>query len=82
MTRPRTTMQNFSFTFVLILESFYYTSQEDQQYDLLTILTRKHIGIYLTLTYYIIQYLLIIVIGNVVTQLLNYPFQSTTHFIT
>ena len=82
MTGPRTTTQNFLFTFVLISESFYYTSQEDREYDLPTILTRKHIGIYLTLTCCTIQYLLIIIIGNVVTQLPNYPFQSTTHFIT
>jgi hypothetical protein len=55
MTRPCTITQNFLFTFVLISESFYYTSQEDREYDLPTILTRKHIGIYLTLTCCIIH---------------------------
>ena len=41
---PCMTSQPFSFTFVLILESFYYASEEDQEYDLSTIITRKHIG--------------------------------------
>jgi hypothetical protein len=41
-----TTSQQYSFTFVLISESFYYASQEDHDYDLPTIITRKHIGIF------------------------------------
>ena len=41
---PCTTSQQFSFTFVLILESFYHASEEDQEYDLSTIITQKHIG--------------------------------------
>jgi hypothetical protein len=45
---PCTTSQQFSFTIVLIAESFYYTSQEDHEFELPTIITRKHIGILLS----------------------------------
>ena len=44
---PRTTSQHYAFTIVLISESFYYTSQEDQDFGLPTVITRKHIGIFL-----------------------------------
>ena len=42
---PRTTSQQFTFTIILISESFYYPSQEDLEFGLPTISTRKHIGI-------------------------------------
>jgi hypothetical protein len=45
---PRTTSQQFAFTIVLISESFYYTSQEDHEFELPTVITRKHIGILLS----------------------------------
>jgi hypothetical protein len=44
---PRTTSQQFTFTIVLIAESFYYTSQEDHEFELPTVITRKHIGTFL-----------------------------------
>jgi hypothetical protein len=42
---PRTTSQQFTFTIVLISELFYYTSQEDHEFELPTVITWKHIGI-------------------------------------
>jgi hypothetical protein len=77
---PRTTSQQFIFTIVLISESFYYTSQEDYEFELPTIITRKHIGILLLecRTMHMLTYIL----GNVVTQLPNFPFESTNQFIT
>jgi hypothetical protein len=41
---PCTTSQQFTFTIVLIAESFYYTSQEDYKFELPTVITRKHIS--------------------------------------
>jgi hypothetical protein len=41
---PHTTSQQFTFTIVLISESFYYPSQKDLKFGLPTISTRKHIG--------------------------------------
>ena len=42
---PHTTSQQFTFTIVLISESFYYPSQEDLEFGLPTVITQKHIGI-------------------------------------
>ena len=70
--------QLYSFSVILVLEEFCYSSLEDQEAKLQTVICQKVHSMLLYL-FYIVQHILIL-ISVISSKILNYLFESINHF--